>query len=717
MGESPPPPPRACFGRNELVEEIVDFAENLESVALIGAGGIGKTSVALAVLHHGRTKDRFGDNRRFIRCDLFPASCAHFLARLSQVVGAGIKNPEDLTPLRPFLSSREMILFLDHAESILDPQGTDYQEIYTMVEELGRFENICLGITSRITTVPPHFKRPTVPTLAMESACDIFYTIYSKGGRSDTISNLVNRLDFHALSITLLAISASHNAWDHDRLAKEWETHRVQVLRTGHNNSLAATIELSLSSPTFRQLALPSKFHKFIPSPMFRKLIPSPILRKIPPSARELLEVVAFFPQGINEKNLDWLFPTIPDRKNIFDRFCVLSLTHQNNGFITMLAPIRDYLRPQDPKSSPLLCATKDRYFTRLSVDVDPGEPGFKEAEWIKSEDVNVEHLLDVFTSIDPNAHDIWDVCSHFMEHLYWHKPRQTVLKPKIEGLPDSHHSKATCLFGLAELFGSVGNRVEQKRLLSDALALEREKGNDFRVAVTLRFLSGVNRMLGLYREGIQQAEEVEEIYKRLGNRMGQADFLGDLARLLLDDGQLDAAENAALHTIDLLPEKGQDFSFCRSHRVLGDIYRSKGEKDKAINHLETALRIASSFNWQYELFLIHHSMALLFLTGDEFDNANTHIEQAKSHAVDDEYLLGRAMDQQARIWYRQSRQEDARPEVLRALEIFEKLGAAQDIGRCRKLLRTIEQATQSIPGELVSSGEFYRYDAASNHC
>ena len=719
LGESPPPPPRTCFGRDDLIEEIIGPAENLEPIALIGAGGIGKTSIALAVLHHDRIKDRFGDNRRFIRCDQFPASRVHFLARLSQAVGAGIKNPEDLTPLRPFLSSREMILFLDNAESILDPQGTDSGAIYAVVEELSHFENICLGITSRVSTVPPHCKRPTVPTLSMESACDIFYAIYNDGGQSNMISDLVKRLDYHALSITLLATTAPHtDGWGYDQLAKEWDKHRVGVLRTDYNKGLAATIELSLASLTFRQLIPPSKSHKFISSQIFSKLIPSPF-RKIPPSARELLEVVAFFPQGIDEKNLDWLFPTTPDRQKVFDKFCDLSLTHRNNGFITMLAPVRDYFRPRDPLSSPLLRATKDRYLTRLSVVVlDPNTPKFEEAKWIKSEDTNVEHLLDVFTSIDTSAHDVWRACGHFMEHLYWHKPRQTLLGPKIEGLPDGHRSKARCLLALARLFRSVGNHTEEKRLLTHTLSLWRAGWNYPRVCQTLWHLSDVNRGLGLYKEGIQQAEQVLKIAKRFWYTPGQVHCLRLLAWLLLGDGQLDAAENAALRTIDLLPKKGQEFVLYQSHNVLGHIHRHKGEKEKAIDHFETALRIASRLNLQDTLFWNHYGLAQLFSDNDEFGEANTHIEQVKSHTVDNPYHLGLAMDLQAQIWCRQWRLEDARCEALSALEIFEKLGAAHGVERCRGVLQNVERAAESraTSGESTSCGERSGYGAPFHH-
>jgi hypothetical protein len=315
-----------------------------------------------------------------------------------------------------------------------------------------------------------------------------------------------------------------------------------------------------------------------------------------------LPDVVAFFPQGIDENNLDWLFPTVSDGLRILDTFCALSLTHRSRDFINMLAPIRDYLRP------------KDRYFSRLSVNLSPSKPGFGKARWIVSEDVNVEHLLDVFTSTDAGSGDVWDACLLFMAHLYWYKPRSTVLRPKIEGLPDDHPSKPTCLIGLSRLLESVGNFKGSKKVIAHALRLHKQRGDDEFVAGALRDLSDVNRSLDLSGEGVQQAREAAEIFGRLGNVVMQADCLNKFSQLLFDKGQLDSAEETTIRAIDLLTEKEGKIILCQCRRSLGHIYRSKGKKVEAVHNFEVAHAIASTFGWQRELFNIHYSLAHLFL-------------------------------------------------------------------------------------------------------
>jgi len=356
-----------------------------------------------------------------------------------------------------------------------------------------------------------------------------------------------------------------------------------------------------------------------------------------------------------------------------------------------MLAPLRDYFSPKEPLSSPLLCTTKEHYFRRLSVNIDPDQPGFNEARWITSEDVNVEHLLDIFTSIDASSAGVWNACVNFMDHLYWHKPRLVVLGPKIDGLPNDHPSKPECLFGLSQSFQSVGNRVEQKRAITLALKLWRERGDNLWVAQTLRLLSNANQMLGLHEEGIAQAKEALGIYEQLDKEFGQALSLRDLAYLFHDDGQLDAAEEAASRAINLSAEDDQ-FTLCDCYHLLGKICRSRGETEKAINHFETALGIASSFNWNYSLFWIHYDLVLLFLDKDRFDDAQVAVERAKSYAINNPLLLGRAAHLQACLWYIQFRLEEAKSEALRAADIYESLGAAKDVEDCRDLLQDIEE-------------------------
>jgi len=572
-----------------------------------------------------------------------------------------------------------MVIVLDNAESILDPQGTDAQEIYGMVEELSQFNNICVLITSRISTTPPDYKRLDVPTLSMDASRETFHRIYDGDvDRTNVVNRILEQLDFHPLSITLLATVAHQNRWGMDRLTWEWDRRRTDVLQTQHSKSLAATIELSLASPLFQELG---------------------------PKARAVLGIVAFFPQGVDEDNLESLFPTISNRTDVFDRFCILSLAYRSDGFITMLAPLRDYLSPKDPRTSPLLCTIKEYYFSRMSVVIDPNMPNFGEARWIMSEDVNVEHLLDVFTTIDANSDDIWGACIDFMKHLHWHKKRLTILKPKIEGLPDDHYHKPHCLFQLSRLFHSVGNDVERKRLLICASNLWRGGGDDNGVATTLAELSDANRLIGLRKEGTEQAKEASEIFERLGDTGRQADCLIKLALSLCFDEQLDAAEEAASRAIDLLPEEGQQFRVCEGHRALAYIYRFKGDTEKTIHHIEVALGIASTFDWHNALFWLNYDLAGLFRDRGRLDDAQARVECAKSHTANSPYNLGFAMELQAMILYGQHRLEEAKSEVLRAADIFDKLGAAEDIERCREFHREIENSL-AAPGQSDSDCE-----------
>ena len=576
------------------------------------------------------------------------------------------------------------MIVLDNAEFILDPQGAGGQGINVVVQELSQFSSICLCITSRITTVPPDCETLEIPTLTMEAARDAFHRIYKYGGQADSINQILEQLDFHPLSATLLATLAHRNKWDNNRLAREWEQRQTGVLQTGYYKSISHMIEASLSSPMFEGLG---------------------------PDARGLLEVVAFFPQGIGENNLDWLFPAISNRTTIFDTFCVLSLTYRDNGFITLLAPLRDYFRPQDPMQSSFLCETKDHYFTRMTIDFNRNDPVFRESRWVTVEDMNIEHLLDVFTSADADTNDVWIASANFICHLYWHKPRPTVLRQKIQDLPDGHPSKSGCLIELARLLYSLGNHAERKQLLDHALKLEREGGDDDWVAAILSTLSDANRMLGLHNEGIKQVKEALKIYERRSSTVEQARCLSDLAWLLYGSGQFDEAKETISQAIDLTPEKGHEFLACESQRLLGEIYHSKGERDKGIHHLEAALAIASPFDWHDQLFWIHHSLVVLFLDQRQFDGAQIRIEQAKLHAVENLYYLGRAMELQAKVWHQQGRLEEAMSEALRAFEAYEKLGVKEVSEACRTLLQEIERATnrQSAPVNLDTAGELLK--------
>ena len=193
---------------------------------------IGGSSVATGSLHH-----------------------TNFLRKLSEAIGAGIEHPENLSSMRRYLSSKEMLIVLDNAESILGLSETNGQEIDAIVGELSRYDNICLAVTSRVSnTLPPHCEMIEIPTLLTEARRKTFYRIHRLGERSDGINDILEELDSHPLSITLLATVSQQNRWNSERLITEWKKQRMGDLQPRNLGSPATAVELSLAPPMFQEL-------------------------------------------------------------------------------------------------------------------------------------------------------------------------------------------------------------------------------------------------------------------------------------------------------------------------------------------------------------------------------------------------------------------------------------------------------------------------------
>ena len=314
-----PPFPRALanlFGRETILEDLLSLAEQSTSVSLFGMGGMGKTAIALTLLHHHHIINRFNKHRYFIRCDNLENSLDDLLRRLSEAIG--FPQPAGMAQLLSHLgASPPCILVLDGIDSILDPLAPGAVEVIKTIEEFGRCSKICLLTTSRIDAKIPDFRGIEVSTFPKEAARNTFYS-YCSLDRSVVINNILAELDFHPLSITLLASATSENEWDEPALLEAWNDGKTCILKASGRESLGESIESILRTPTIQGLGI---------------------------TARETLEAIADVPDGVKEMYLLNTFPGINGVGEAVDELCKSSLIYRQDGFLKMLSPFRLYFQ------------------------------------------------------------------------------------------------------------------------------------------------------------------------------------------------------------------------------------------------------------------------------------------------------------------------------------------------------------------------------------
>ena len=116
-----PSRPKIFHGRESELSDILRlFNQETPRIAILGAGGMGKTSLARAVMHDQEISARYDQQRFFVACDSTTTK-----VELAALIGGhvGLKPGKDLTQavVQYFSKCPPSILILDNLETIWEP--------------------------------------------------------------------------------------------------------------------------------------------------------------------------------------------------------------------------------------------------------------------------------------------------------------------------------------------------------------------------------------------------------------------------------------------------------------------------------------------------------------------------------------------------------------------------------------------------------------------
>ena len=91
-------------------------------IAILGTGGIGKTTLAVAALHHPSVVDRYS-HRHFVSCESV-SNCRGLVAVIGSHLGLEPSSQLTKAILRHFSESAPSMLILDNLETPWEPAGS-----------------------------------------------------------------------------------------------------------------------------------------------------------------------------------------------------------------------------------------------------------------------------------------------------------------------------------------------------------------------------------------------------------------------------------------------------------------------------------------------------------------------------------------------------------------------------------------------------------------
>ncbi|KAF8197664.1 hypothetical protein K438DRAFT_1933714 [Mycena galopus ATCC 62051] len=248
-----PSEPKIFHGRESEVADILKLlSHKTPRIAILGAGGMGKTTLAKAVVHHAEVAARYEQHRHFVACD-----SATNKVELAALIGAylRLKTGKDLTKavVKHFSASPPSLLILDNLETVWEPTEirADIEEFLSLLTGV---DHLVLMVTMRGAERPAKvrwtrpFLQPLKP-LSLEAARQTFKDIADDFHPAGVIDQLLKLTDNLPLAVALIAHLV--DCEDYSSVLGRWETEKTSLLSAGHGSGsdMDTSIQISLSSP------------------------------------------------------------------------------------------------------------------------------------------------------------------------------------------------------------------------------------------------------------------------------------------------------------------------------------------------------------------------------------------------------------------------------------------------------------------------------------
>ncbi|KAJ6596346.1 P-loop containing nucleoside triphosphate hydrolase protein, partial [Mycena vulgaris] len=326
-----PAEPKIFHGRKTQVSDILNlFHQESPRIAILGPGGIGKTSLARAVLHHSDITSRYGQQRLFLACDSVPTK-----VELVGLLGnhLELKPGKDLTQdiLRHLSSGPPTLLIFDNLETSWEPPQSrrDIEEFLSLLTDI---KHLALMITMRGAERPAKvqwtrpFLLPLTP-LSQEAARQTFIDIAEDTHESSDIDKILSLTGNMPLAIDLISHMVDTEGCP--SILSRWEAERTALLSEGHDrrSNLDLSISLSLSSPRIILL----------------------------PQSRNLLSILTMLPDGLSD--IELVQSKLPIHNILACKVALLrtALAYSEHGRLKTLVPIREYIQKAHPATTPLI--------------------------------------------------------------------------------------------------------------------------------------------------------------------------------------------------------------------------------------------------------------------------------------------------------------------------------------------------------------------------